>query len=321
MNVEELNKFALDAFKEKNIAAKSLEGGTETGITVRNNRTALDKIKIRTALIHSIKPETSTNILGKQLKTPVMNAPLSGLISRVDKNAHKKIAIAAGKIGTFAFIGDPIAEKLDEIVASTTAPVIKIIKPYKETSKIIKSIKEAENAGCFAVGIDIDSAAGVKIEYSMIEYGALAPKSEEDLAELRSSTNLPFVIKGVLSLEDARKAIDIGANAVVISNHGGRVMDYAIPTIDALKDISKEIPDKIDLFVDGGFRRGTDVLKALALGAKGVLIGRPIIKALAIGGEKGIADYLGTVTEELKRAMLLTGTKEPSKTTPNILVM
>lgn len=321
MNIEELDKFALKAFKEKSIDAKSLESGTETGITVRNNRNALDKIKIRTTLIHSIEPKTSTNILGKQLKTPVMNAPLSGLISRVDKKAHKKIAIAAGKIGTFAFIGDPIAEKLDEIVSSTTAPVVKIIKPYKDTSKIIKSIKNAENAGCFAVGIDIDSAAGVKIENSMIEYGALSPKSEEDLVEIRSSTNLPFIIKGVLSLEDARKAIDIGANAVVISNHGGRVMDYAIPTIDAIKDISKEIPNNIDLFVDGGFKRGTDVLKALALGAKGVLIGRPVIKALAVDGENGIVDYLSTITEELKRAMLLTGTKEPSKITSNILVI
>lgn len=321
MNFEELDKFALQEFQKRNIDLRLLEGATETGTTVINNRNAIDKIKIRTMLIHSIKPKTNTVILGKPLKTPVMNAPLSGLISRIDRNANRNIAIAAGKIGTLTFIGDPITEKIDEIVSSTTAPVIKIIKPYKDTSRIIESIKNAEESGCFAVGIDIDSAAGIKIGYSMIEYEAMTSKSENDLSEIRSSTNLPFIIKGVLSVEDTIKAIDIGANAIVISNHGGRVMDHLIPSIDALKDISKEISkNKIDLLVDGGFRRGTDVLKALALGAKGVLIGRPIMKALAIGGSNGIEDYLNTITEELERVMILTGTKELTTINSDVLL-
>lgn len=320
MNIEELDKLALESFHKRNIDIELLEGATETGTTIINNRNALNKIKIRNFLIHSIEPKTNTVILGKPIRTPVMNAPLSGLISHIDKNANKKIAIAAGKIGTFAFIGDPIKEEIDDIVSSTTAPVIKMIKPYKDTSKILKSIQIAEEAGCFAVGIDIDSAAGIKIKYSMIKYEPMSPKSEEDLLAIRSSTNLPFIIKGVSSIEDVIKAMDIGASAIVISNHGGRVMDHAIPTIDALKDISKWLPkNKIDLLVDGGFRHGTDVLKALALGAKGVLIGRPVMKALAIDGINGIEDYLNTITEELERVMILTGTKEPATITSDVL--
>ena len=129
----------------------------------------------------------------------------------------------------------------------------------------------------------------------------------QDVEWLRSITSLPLILKGILRGDDAIRAYESGAKGVIVSNHGGRQLDSAIATFDALPEIVTAVGDKIDILVDGGIRRGTDVLKALALGAKAVLVGRPILWGLAVAGERGVTRVLGLLQEELDLAMALSG--------------
>ncbi|NEQ24067.1 MAG: alpha-hydroxy-acid oxidizing protein, partial [Microcoleus sp. SIO2G3] len=129
----------------------------------------------------------------------------------------------------------------------------------------------------------------------------------QDLEWLQSITTLPVVVKGILRGDDALRAVEHGAKAVIVSNHGGRQLDGAIATIDALPEVVAAVEDKAEVLVDGGIRRGTDVLKALSLGAKAVLLGRPVLWGLAVGGEAGVHHVLELLRDELNLAMALSG--------------
>ncbi|MGB5595603.1 MAG: alpha-hydroxy acid oxidase [Crocosphaera sp.] len=129
----------------------------------------------------------------------------------------------------------------------------------------------------------------------------------KELEWLQSITNLPIVLKGILRADDARLAVENGAKGIIVSNHGGRQLDGAITSLDALPNIVKAVGDKIDIIMDGGIRRGTDVFKALALGAKAVLIGRPILWGLTVDGEAGVHHVLQLLKDELWLAMALSG--------------
>jgi len=124
---------------------------------------------------------------------------------------------------------------------------------------------------------------------------------------LRAQTRLPLLIKGILTAEDARIAVDRGVDGVIVSNHGGRQLDGAVPSIRALPEVTEAVAGRVEVLMDGGVRRGTDVLKALALGARAVCIGRPYLWALAAGGEEGVGDLLDMLREELVLAMALSG--------------
>ena len=129
----------------------------------------------------------------------------------------------------------------------------------------------------------------------------------ESLAWLRSITSLPIILKGILTEEDARLAVEHGVEGIVVTNHGGRQLDTAIPSIEALPEIVEAVGEHCEVYVDGGIRRGTDILKALALGARAVLIGRPVLWGLAVNGADGVYDVLELLREELELAMALSG--------------
>jgi 4-hydroxymandelate oxidase len=141
----------------------------------------------------------------------------------------------------------------------------------------------------------------------------------DDVAWLRAQTKLPLVLKGVLHPDDARLAREHGAAALIVSNHGGRTLDTALPTAWALPRIAAALDGALPLLVDGGIRRGTDVLKALALGARAVLVGRPIVFALAVAGAQGVAHALRLLRDELEIAMALVGCASPAEAGPALL--
>ena len=132
--------------------------------------------------------------------------------------------------------------------------------------------------------------------------------SWDDIAWLRGLTRLPILLKGIVRPDDAARAVEVGAAGVVVSNHGGRQLDGSIATIDALPGIVRAVDGRLEVLMDGGIRRGTDVIKALALGARAVCVGRPILWGLAVGGQAGAEHVLGVLREELDRAMALCGT-------------
>ncbi len=172
------------------------------------------------------------------------------------------------------------------------------MKP-RQMDEVFNYLRLAEQAGVLAVGMDIDAAGLVTIP--------VGPKTKEEMKTIIDSTSLPFVIKGIMTVDEAEMAIEVGAAAIVVSNHGGRVLDHTPGTAEVLPKIAAAIEGRIPVIVDGGVRTGLDVLKMLALGADAVMIGRPLIIAGYGGGAEGVALALRRMTNELKQAMILPG--------------
>jgi isopentenyl diphosphate isomerase/L-lactate dehydrogenase-like FMN-dependent dehydrogenase len=192
---------------------------------------------------------------------------------------------------------------------------IAIIKPWNNKT-VIEKIRLAEEAGAAAVGMDIDAAG-------LVTLGLLgkpvSPKTVPELKEIVESTRLPFIIKGIMTEDDAERAVEAGAAAIVVSNHGGRVLYYTPGTASVLPIIAERVKGRITILVDGGIRTGVDVLKMIALGADGVLIGRPFATA-AMGGERlGVKMYADRIFNELRVAMILTGCMDISSIGKDVL--
>jgi isopentenyl diphosphate isomerase/L-lactate dehydrogenase-like FMN-dependent dehydrogenase len=195
------------------------------------------------------------------------------------------------------------------------ASTIAIIKPRAQEA-IVSYLRQAEEAGVLATGMDVDGAGLVTMAMKGQPVG---PKTFEELREVIGATQLPFIVKGVMTVDEAEAAVRAGAAAIVVSNHGGRVLDSVPGAAEVLPAIADRIKGKAIVFADGGVRSGTDVLKLLALGANAVLIGRPMITAVYGGGREGVALALNQLKNELLQAMLLTGTADVGQVPRSIL--
>ena len=225
-----------------------------------------------------------------------------------------KIASGVKDSGSMMWVGIASAEQVKEVL-ETGVPTVRIVKPYQETETMIKELKEAEEGGAIAVGTDIDFFYGAKRGDRTFAPKAMAPKSLTELKKLVKATKLPFILKGVLSAQDAKKALEIGAGGIVVSNHGGVIIDYAAHPLEVLPEIKEVIGDRIPIFVDSGFRRGSDVMKALALGANAVLVGWLLVMGLAANGSQGVTEMINILTAELRRIMSVTGCRTYQKLT------
>ncbi|HPO02382.1 MAG TPA: alpha-hydroxy-acid oxidizing protein [Treponemataceae bacterium] len=180
---------------------------------------------------------------------------------------------------------------------------IAIIKPW-ETASVVDKIRLAEDAGAFAVGMDIDAAGLATLS---LHGKGVSPKTPAEIAAVRKATKLPFILKGVMTIEDALAAADCGVDAIVVSNHGGRVLDGTPGVAEVLPEIAAACKGKITVLADGGVRSGVDVLRMLALGADAVLLGRPLVVASVGGMAEGVKLAYSRLRAELESAMILTG--------------
>lgn len=288
-------------------------GGCGTGSSFQRTHDKLKEIKVVLRTIHSAtNPILETSIFGKTLSFPAIVAPITGTVFNMggyvsDEEYSDDVVLGAEAAGTIAMVGDTGDPKCFEYginaLKKANGNGIAIIKP-RENSEIIKRIKIAEEAGAIAVGIDSDGAGLVTMKLFGQPVG---PKSLEDLKEIVKSTKLPFIVKGILSVEEAKLCVEAGVNTIVVSNHGGRVLNETLAPCEVLEDIVKEVGDKINVLVDGGVREGVDILKYLALGAKGVLIGRPVIWGSIGGRQEGVKVVLETLRSQLYQSMILTG--------------
>ncbi|HCL56075.1 MAG TPA: alpha-hydroxy-acid oxidizing enzyme, partial [Spirochaetia bacterium] len=178
--------------------------------------------------------------------------------------------------------------------------------------------RKAEESGAPAVGMDIDAAAFITMR---MKNQQVEPKSPAELKKIISSTHLPFIIKGIFSVEDALRAVEAGAAAIYVSNHGGRVMDYMPGALDVLPKIREKVGKEVKIIVDGGFREGIDIYKGLALGADFVAIGRPAAIAVIGGGAQGLELQTREWKLELSQAMLLTGCEKVTDISPKSLYL
>lgn len=321
LSVDEFRRAALP-LAEKRYAPQHLaslfdHGGSETGSTDRWNREVLDKIHFQQRIIHNVIPSTETTFLGYKLATPIMIAPMAPMASLVDDGVGQ-MCKAARNVGSMTWTASNRADVYDR--HARVYPLVDIEKPFADRDRLLQRLKMAESAGCFAVGIDIDSSGGHKRGYQFRERPWKQLDAEE-IQTIKTSLEKPFILKGVLSVDDAVIAADAGVDAIVVSNHYGVALDYSQSPLEVLPLIVDAVGTRVEVLVDCQMRRGTDVLKALALGARAVLVGRPILWAALVGGADGMEHLLRLMTMELKRAMLLTGVAKPSDTTPGILVL
>ena len=255
----------------------------------------LSSVKIRMDTIYKDQgQETGIKLFGKHFDYPVFAAPIGGMSFNFNNFLSEEEYCNAVVLGTVsAGCAAFTADGPDEYILQASLPAIKAsggiaiptIKPW-ENKKAIEKIKIVEEAGAVAVAMDIDSAGLV----NLIRAGKpVYPKSTEELAEIVSSTKLPLILKGVMTAAGAQKAQKAGAYGIVVSSHGGRVLSDTPPTCASLPEIRAAVGHDIKIFVDGGIRSGSDVFKALALGADAVLIGRPYAVAAFGGNIEGVS--------------------------------
>ena len=288
-------------------------GGKETGSAFIQNYKSLQDVKINMRVIHNVSnPDTSIELFGKKMKAPIFAAPITGTSINMGGKISEKdyiTAVVKGCIegGIFPMVGDTAIDSflLDnlDVLKEHDGQGIVFIKPW-ENHDVIKKIKLAEEAGAFAVGMDIDACGLVTLS---MHGKTVVPKDVEALKELKAATKLPFILKGIMTVEDAMLAVEAGMDAIVVSNHGGRVLDCTPGAADVLPAIADAVKGKTTILVDGAVRSGIDVLKLIGLGADGVLIGRPFVTASFGGGSEGVETYVNKIVGELEGAMKLTG--------------
>jgi 4-hydroxymandelate oxidase len=318
-----------------------IAGGAGTEATLAANRTAFERLVLRPRVLVDVsRCDPSTELLGAQLPAPIGVAPLA-----YHRLAHPdgEVATAAALGGLPLVVSIFASRGLAEIAAAATGPLWLQLYWLRQRGVLVDLIEQAEALGFQAIVLTADtprvgrrlrdlrngfavpsgitaanidpavmaSAGRPQPGISAIEQHSReqfdAAASWDDLAWLREQTRLPVVLKGVLTAEDARLAVARGVAAVVVSNHGGRQLDGTPASLDALPEVADAVAGQCPVLVDGGVRTGTDVLKALALGAAAVFVGRPVLWGLACAGAEGVREVLRLLTTELESAMALSG--------------
>ncbi len=300
-------------------------GGTGTGSAFRANLEALARHRFNLRTLHSVKTtDTTLSLFGQHLTMPILAAPITGVSynmgGKMAEEAFADVwingALQAGSIGMVGDGADPVMYGGGcNAIRAAGGKGVPIIKPRSQ-DEIINRIRQAEAIGAVAVGMDVDGAGLVTMAMKGQPVG---PKTPNELKEVISSTSLPFVVKGIMTPDEAVIAAACGAAAIVVSNHGGRVLDCTLGAADVLSQIADKVKGRMTILVDGGVRSGADVLKLLALGADAVLVGRPFIVGAFGGGKDGVAFLLNKMKNELVGAMLLTGTADVKKVGRDIL--
>ena len=289
-------------------------GGVSTGQSFKNNITALAAVKLKQKVVHdAVDPDTSFELFGVKMQVPIVAAPIGGIFYNCndfmsEEDYAKSIVDGANMAGCLAMTGDGgIPGIYDSGIKAITAAGgrgIPTIKPRPNKDIIRQAITGIE-AGVPAIAVDVDSAALINMTRMNQPVG---PKTVDELRELVVAIKSKLIIKGIMTVEDAERCLSVGVKAIVVSNHGGRVLDHTPGTAEVLPAIARAVGGKMTILVDGGIRTGTDVLKMLALGADAVLVGRPLTQAAA-GGAEGVAFVMEKMATEFKFAMVMTGVK------------
>ena len=278
---------------------------SNTDASAQTNRKYLDSLFFVPKFLDPVEVDTSFTIFSVKLKTPVFCSPISRHNFMPDTELTE-IARGVRDAGALMMLGIGGSKELQSAI-DTGAPVVKMVKPYRRTELIYEKVRDAESRGCVAVGMDIDHFYGLLVGDKVEKTELFGPQNTDELKQLISQTKLPFIIKGVLSVSDAEKAAELGASAIVVSNHGRGAIDFTIPSMIALPRIVDSVDDKLTVLVDTGFKTGNDVLKALAFGAKAVGFASSMLLAFAADGSAGVERLINLITAELQRTMAATG--------------
>jgi len=319
-------------------------GGAEDELTLAANRGAFAEVFLRPRVLVDVsRIDTATKVLGTEVSMPVLVAPtafhrlahVEGELATARGVGSARTLMVASTIATFP---------LEEIAESATGPLWFQLYVYKDRSLARNLIQRAEKAGYRALCLTVDTPhlgtrerdvrnkftlpPGVRLrnfEGAGLDTATLGDSFHSyvhrqldcsltwDAVEwLRSETRLPILLKGIIAAEDARLAVERGVDGIIVSNHGGRQLDGTEATLRALPRVAEAVAGRAEVYMDGGVRRGTDVVKALALGARAVLVGRPCLWGLAAAGEEGVTRVLEMLRQELSLTMALCGSASVS---------
>ena len=280
-------------------------------------RAYLDSLLIETRYMDSTNPNSEFELFGETFSSPIMTAALSHLDHFMFQGASESLAKGAKDAGAVLWYGMADEEEIDRL-AATGARMIEIIKPYTDRDLILLKIRHAEEKNLLAVGIDIDHPFGEDGSPDIVDGFEMTAIRTDEMELFCKGTSLLVIAKGVLSLHDAEKCLRAGVSGMLLSHHNNRI-EYAVPPLAILPDILKLVDGKVPVFVDDEIRTGMDAFKALALGAKGVCIGRPLMTAIKEDPENGVCAYLLKANGELKKAMTYTGCTDLSKMDPTVI--
>jgi len=317
--------------------------GAEDELALARNREAFAQLRLAgKVLVDVSERDPSTKVLGHDLALPIVVGP-TAFHRLANERGELATREAAATAGTAMVLSTLSNTPVEEVAAAASGPLWFQLYVYRDRDISRRLIERVEAAGCTALFLTVDAPVIGKRERDVVHRFALpdhltianmlpeghgelpsGPRdsglstyfaslidpalSWADVDWLMSITELPIVIKGITRADDAARARDAGCAGIVVSNHGGRQLDAAPATLDALGPIADEVGGDIELFIDGGIRRGSDAIKAIALGATAVLVGRPVLWGLAVGGSAGVSRALEILASELDTAMALCGT-------------
>lgn len=328
--------------------------GANDEITLRENPGAFQRLSLQYRVLRDVSTcSLAASLLGHDLDLPLLLAP-TAFHGLAHPEAERASVRAAGRLGTLMTLSTMSNTAMEDVTDAATGPVWFQLYVYKDRDLTAGLVRRAEAAGCRALVLTVDlpplgqRERDVRNRFQMppgLEAKNLLPAGLGDITDnadgsalasytdtlfdpsltwkdvtwLADLTDLPLVIKGIVHPDDARLAIDHGAKAVWVSNHGGRQLDTAVATVDVLPEIVEAVGDTAEVILDGGIRRGTDILKALALGARAVAVGRPLLWGLAVDGEDGVVHALGLLRRELEVAMGLCGARSLDELSPALI--
>ncbi|MFQ6031258.1 MAG: alpha-hydroxy acid oxidase [Dehalococcoidia bacterium] len=313
-------------------------GGATDEITLRRTRAVFDSIMLRPRMLVDISQlSLGTTVLGQQISFPLLLDP-SGGHGRAHAEGELATVRAAGNAGTVMVLSSGSTYTLEQVAAEASGPIWFQQYLYRDRELTLHMAQRAQEAGYSAVCVTLDSTVRAKRErnirnnYSsppspnyegleVPEYSwsasSDAPRGVNNLIDrsatweqldwLAANTSLPVAVKGIMTPEDGQLCVEHGVKALIVSNHGARQLDTTFASIEVLPEIAAAVDGRLEVYLDGGIRRGTDILKALALGARAVLIGRPIFWGLAADGEAGLDTVLQMLRDELEMAMGMCG--------------
>jgi 4-hydroxymandelate oxidase len=295
-------------------------GGAGDEWTLGENRRAFERWTIRPRFLRAVgEPDPSCEVLGARISAPILVAPWA-----YQRLAHPDgelaTARAAAAAGTIMVVSTTAIDYLEDVATAAPGPKWWQLYVFDDRGLTAAMLDRVVAAGFGAICLTVDFPTNglrhrdtrhgfqMPIGLSVDELTYDPMLSWGDLAWIRERTpGLPLVVKGILTAEDAVMAVDAGVDGIVVSNHGGRQLDSSPATITVLPEVVEAVSSRIPVLIDGGVRRGTDVLKALSLGAQAVMVGRPCAWGLAVAGEEGVTDVLRILREELRNAMALSG--------------
>lgn len=331
-----------------------LTGGANDEITLRANREAFDALAIRFRTMVDVSVRSpATSVLGTPVAFPVLIAP-TAMHRLMHPDGECATARAAKRLGTVMVVSTTATVGLAEVRAASDAPMWFQCYVYRDRGVTRTLLERARDARYQAIVLTVDAPLLGRRERDMrsrfhLPDGLRLPNAdavgeaelpeiagdsalhqhlarthdsavtEKDVTWIRDVTKLPVIVKGVVRADDARRAVDHGATGIVVSNHGGRQLDTAIPGVRALPEVVDAVRDRAEVFMDGGVRRDTDVIKAIALGARAVMVGRPALWGLAVNGEDGLVDAMTLLREEIDLAMALCGCRNVAEITRDLV--